>query len=282
MSTIQRNMKYTLWVALLLALCLTLAFPVAAQDDDEDDPERLDITLLENGVPVEDAFENEFAARLYAFGASAGDVVTISMDPAGDSLIDPYLVLLGEEGEVYIADDDGGRAPAARIDRFPIPEDGTYLVLATTFQGRRIQDNEIEADEPLAYRLVAEGFAPPGDPDDNPPRPIQVFEAAIGDAFNIDISVELPVAYVLFLADEGDVVSISAISDELDTLLYLFDREGNRIELNDDRAEDRSSLIPDFILPADGVYLVFVTAYDFDWSYLEDWFNFGEVSFAIR
>jgi hypothetical protein len=273
-------MKHTLWVALLLALCLTLALPAAAQDD-EDDPARLDITLLEDGVPVEDAFENEFAARLYAFGASAGDVVTISMDPAGNSPIDPYLVLLGEEGEVYFSDDDGGRAPAARIDRFPIREDGAYLVLATTFQGRRIQDNEIEAGEPLEYRLVAEGFTSPN-PDREDPRPIQVFDAEIGDAFDIEISVELPVAYVTFLADEGDVVSISAISNDLDTLLYLFDREGNRIALNDDRAEDRSSLIPDFELPEDGVYLVFVTAYDFDWSYLEDWLNFGDVRFAIQ
>ena len=54
-----------------------------------------------------EALSEDMQAQLYAFDATKGDTVTITMTQIDDDL-DPFLVLLGSAGEVIATDDDSG------------------------------------------------------------------------------------------------------------------------------------------------------------------------------
>ncbi|NJL57857.1 hypothetical protein HC928_24045 [bacterium] len=102
--------------------------------------------------------------------------------------------------------------------------------------------------------------------------------------------------FVTFMAEKGDVVTLSAAGTDgdndgavdLDTLLYLFDFRGNRLAVDDDTGGTAmdgvplSSLIENFEIPNEGLYLVFATAYNFDEAGEEGWETEGVMDFSIR
>ncbi|MCA9913876.1 MAG: PPC domain-containing protein, partial [Anaerolineae bacterium] len=93
-----------------------------------------DLSLLESGSVLQDSFDEDVTARLYAFQGSAGDFVSVAMvqvDETGS--LDPYLLLFAPDGELLASDDDSGSVfLSALIEGVELPSDGTYLVLATS------------------------------------------------------------------------------------------------------------------------------------------------------
>lgn len=70
------------------------------------------------------------------FDAAAGDIVTIRMETTGPaSALDPYIELLGPDGDVLRVDDDSGRGLDARIADYTLPEDGRYTIRASGQSG---------------------------------------------------------------------------------------------------------------------------------------------------
>lgn len=273
-------MKTLRILALVLILCIGLS--VAAQDEPQ-----LELIRLQDGDPVRNVFEESVDAHLYAFEGNAGDVVTITMVQEANSPLDPYLALLGAAGEVYITNDDDGDIPlAALIDSFELPSDGTYFVLATDnlfIRKSRAEVTEGET-EPLVYELTLSGITTTAEEDET----IEVFSGSMdmGDAATIAITPDEPIFYLTFTADEGEVVTISTRDDEdgesVDTLLYLFDPEGNRVAVNDDNGVDFFSAIEEFEIPQDGLYLIFATAWDYSQAYVGDWTSFGSFIISLE
>jgi thiol-disulfide isomerase/thioredoxin len=71
---------------------------------------------------------------VYSFEGSAGDEVTIDMNSTeGD--FDAYLVLFGPDGERIAENDDGPNPPYSQIVT-TLPENGTYILVATRFLER--------------------------------------------------------------------------------------------------------------------------------------------------
>jgi WD40 repeat protein len=68
------------------------------------------------------------ADYLWSFSGQEEQVVRIAMDEISGGL-DPYLILLGPDGEVLVENDDSGGDLNARI-YYLLPEDGTYLIVA--------------------------------------------------------------------------------------------------------------------------------------------------------
>jgi hypothetical protein len=69
----------------------------------------------------------------WAFTGAAGDVVTITVKSAEDSLLDAYIVLANQEGVLVFNDDqDGSNSAIAfydpQVTRFELPADGDYLI----------------------------------------------------------------------------------------------------------------------------------------------------------
>jgi hypothetical protein len=73
---------------------------------------------------------------LYRFSGQTGTTVTIRMNTASGDL-DPYLMLINEDTQAVLSrnDDAGDETLNARINRITLPEDGTYLIVATRPRG---------------------------------------------------------------------------------------------------------------------------------------------------
>ncbi|MEQ8674060.1 MAG: hypothetical protein RLP44_24535 [Aggregatilineales bacterium] len=268
-------MKKLLFI--LVVVMLTGYSAVFAQNDDDS---ALDFPILEEGVVITDEFGDGVFARLYAFSGTEGDLVSVGMAPTQTSEVDPYLVLLGQDGQVYMTNDDAeAGSPRALIDSFELPETGTYLVLATAWDTRLDQSAAEESDRDLDYVIGIEGNNVPA----NAPITISRGELEIGMSGALELTGDAPIFYVMFPGEEGNVVTISAQSEDVDTLLYLFDEEGNRVAVNDDRQSGNlASAIEDFELPEDGNYLVFVMAFNFYEAYQDDIVDTGRVNFAVQ
>jgi len=78
--------------------------------------------------------DDETPRAYYFFEASRGDLVNIEMNTIG-GFLDPLLLLVDANGQVLETNDDA--APGVRdaaIRGFRIPENGTYIVIATRFR----------------------------------------------------------------------------------------------------------------------------------------------------
>ncbi|MBE0690169.1 MAG: PPC domain-containing protein [Anaerolineae bacterium] len=268
-------MKHWLIWAISLALLLVTA-PALAQIDENSDETYF--RLLPEGETLSEAFDSNTDSRIYVFNGSQGDVVTISMMPLGSSTLDPYLVLLGDRGQVYAVNDDSDSvndaAYGAVIEDFELPTDGSYLVLALTWEGRRSDVGDTE-DAPYEFEIGASGFTQPADREEGHIRYARTV-IEIGDSGQLTISEAEPVYYVTFIGNAGDTVNIKTrtTGEVNDTLLYLFDNNGVRLAVNDD-SEGLAAEILDFKLPDDGLYFVMATSYDYDTVVDGEWESAG-------
>jgi hypothetical protein len=280
-------MKHRTRITLLvtLILCLMTTALISAQDED---PVPDFITLDDGEVFFGELDVNNILhAQLFTFGASEGDTVTIDLKTSDEELLDPFLLVFGPSGQLVSADDDSGGAPNASINNFDIPEDGNYYVVATSYNtiyeiftlGADLVAATQESELVVIFELSVEGNTNP-----NSDHQFTVVEG--GDTVTFEISEEITVGYMVFAAEEGDMVNLLAASDDVDTLLYLFDTNGHLVMVNDDvggEADTTNSRITDYEVPTSGVYLVFVTVVGYDSTLLDDpMFDPGEIEFTIE
>ena len=247
-------------------------------------PNTLDVPILEEGETVRGEFETNADAQLYAFNGSEGDVVTITMDKADDTDLDPLLILLDEVGEVVASNDDRRQNDrSSEIEDAELPRDGTYFVVAMTYIGLLSTDEANDEDAPYTYDLTVSNFTVPSSREDNSIRYSGIV-ASYGTPVELSINRDAPVFYVSFDGSEGDIVDISTTlsgeeDDVRDTMLYLFAPDGRRIAVNDDPQRGELAAALDGIeLPQDGRYIIFATSFFFhDITFLEEndglWFD---------
>ncbi len=66
---------------------------------------------------------------IFSFEGREGDTLTASATSLASGEVDALLVLTDASGAALVADDDGGGALDARIDRFVLPADGRYRLI---------------------------------------------------------------------------------------------------------------------------------------------------------
>src|SRR5688572_1728957 len=82
--------------------------------------------------PVTGEVTSENFRHLYALSGRAGDIITIRMTlTEGD--LDPYLVLLDQNGAMLAYSDDDGDLTGAMIESWRLPANGQYFIIATRF-----------------------------------------------------------------------------------------------------------------------------------------------------
>jgi hypothetical protein len=271
-------MKRFLVLAILLLMVLAGVMVVSAQDTKGGDEagSTFIIPLLNAGEPFAGTFEDHYTAQLYAFNGTTGDIVDITMVQDEDSTLDPYLILLGENGEALAYNDDDEKADiflASGIYGYQLPYDGSYYIIATSWLELRETSYSADTplDEPLNYTITASGFVIPegmqaASPDETVPLN---FNGTLIDANSegtLTVTTETPVPYLGFIAQEGQHITVTTGSaggtnDMSDPLVYLFDDAGRRLAVDD----DTDGLYPsvEFDATYSGVYLLFVTGYNF-------------------
>ena len=254
-------------LALLSVLLLSFAGIAQAQSTPESNSNgTIGVrNILESGTAVSDEFTADSTAYLYGFTGSKGDQVTISMTQKADSSLDPFIVLLGPKGEMIASDDDSGADVfgSALISNKELPDDGIYLVVATTFAhiDEILVENGDQTAEPTdqTFDLTVTGNTEPAATADK--ALISVSQMAKGDTLEGDSTAAEPVGYYTYDGKAGDVISIVTDGTDIDTILHVFDPEGNRVAVNDDDPQGgtTNSAVRDFTLPEDGTYMIFAT-----------------------
>lgn len=237
----------------------------------------LQIPLLNAGETIENTFEGQHNAHLYAFNAVAGDSLQLYM-VQNERPLDPYLMLFGPRGELIAVDDDSGTEQfSAFIDVEALPADGTYLVLATTFNGLdEAPPADRVAETAQGYRLTMEGPSAPFTDEITLYAAPLSHEAALQGA----ITKAEPLFFFAFQANAGDTVDLTLESTDFDTLLHVFAPGGQRLAVDDDGGERTNSALSDLEIPQDGAYLVMVTEVFFYNAGQDRWT--GEGSFTLR
>lgn len=239
----------------MLVGLLILVLPVLAQ---EDDPAPLGVQgILTSGSSLEGRFTEEQGMLLYAFSAQEGDPITLTMSAqSGD--VDPFLVLLNERGELVASDDDSAGNLNALLN-VSAPQDGLYLVLASSF--RSLYLPESEAGD---FSLLLEGGATDAEAVEelllNPSLP----ELSLDGSLTVELSEEMPVFLAYVTVRDSVNLALNAESNAVDTLLYVFDSEGQRLGLDDDSGSvGNSAYLPSLRMDEAGKYLIVATQHDF-------------------
>lgn len=179
---------------------------------------------------------------------------------------DSFLTLLGSDGTELASDDDSGGGKNARITDFTLPADGTYTIVVESYN--RVSSGDYELSVTGMAPTPAPFFSQTPVPTEGAVTPSPEVTAQPGAEISYDEAVtgmlnqEAPSATYVFLGSEGDVLTITATSDDFDTFLTLRDAGGVELASDDDRAGNLNAQIQRFVLPADGTYRVTVSSYN--------------------
>ncbi len=201
------------------------------------------------GIPVQGSISDDNSVQFYSFQGKRDDVITIRMNRSGGAL-DAYVALLDPSQREISSDDDGGGGQNARIDRYALPADGTYTIVASRFD--RAQGTTVGAYQ---LQLDVVGSASQGAPTDVP-------RIEIDSTVSGEISDDAPQQVYAFVGQAGDVLSIAMdrVDGNLDPRLAILNAQQNPLTSDDDSGGEQNARIS-FTVPATGLYYIVATRY---------------------
>jgi hypothetical protein len=193
-----------------------------------------DAPTIAIGETVTGELGGDVQATAFVFTGEAGQQITATLI---SDAFDCYLVLVDAEGNELDVDDDSAGSLDSRIAGFTLPADGTYGLIVTSFSGYR-GSGTAQGE----FTLSLETFEA---------RTIE-YGQRIEDALTMGAT---SLQY-RFTGTAGDTVTIFMGSEEFDTYLYLYDRDGFELTYNDDGGGNLDSLIGPYQLPYTGEYII--------------------------
>ncbi len=185
-------------------------------------------------------------AEAWHLEGRAGESVTVTLSSAE---FDCYLYIAGPGLGEVLSDDDGAGDLDSQLT-ISFPQDGTYVVVASSLGGGATGTYTLRVEEPTDMRdLPTEG------------RVLRIGEDASGYLTSNDPTIESGrrgQAWALE-GEEGASVTIELKSEEFDCFLYLIGPGLSDPITDDDGAGNLDSRIT-FTFPMDGNYLVIVSA----------------------
>ncbi len=183
------------------------------------------------------------AREVWTVEGTAGDVLDVQVEPIRRSGLAPNIRVLGPTGDILVQA-TGRSGSAAAITSYALPSNGTYQIIV-----QPASEGDTQGRYEITLSLLENGTLPPGS--------LSYDEAAIGV-----LSDEKTVERRFFEGQAGDVVRVAALrtSDDLDTLLTLYDPAGQIIAWADDSVASTDSEIT-LTLPQTGQYLVEVARF---------------------
>lgn len=265
-----------------LTLIVLLCFALAACGGDDDngttdtDPDvTTDATVTDATAEVTDepaptSLDAEFAgpvnAQLYMFDGSAGDVVTLTMQATSADL-DPYMTLFAPDGGVYASDDNSlGESVGAALNDYELPEDGTYLLLATSLRGigePPVIPDSADEPNPQTYTIGWQGVDAV-EPFALDSVDLTLTDIPLGTRFETTADPAQPLNFVQIEATEaGTTFDISTAGEGFaaDTLIHVYNTAGERVAVRDDVEESRQASLT-FEAPDAGDYIVLISLYN--------------------
>lgn len=193
--------------------------------------------VIDYGQTVTDSLTSN-QQKTYVFKASAGDVISITVQGGFDS----YVQVQTAEGNVLVSDDDSGGNLNPLIEFFELPNAGEYTLLIRGASPSSVGTYQLTLLKSFAENTNA---------------------ISAGETLNALLS-EGGSANFLFAGEEGQRVTIR-VDSVYDLQLTLRDSLGKILKEDDDSGGELQPLIENFALPADGDYIIVITGFsDFD------------------
>lgn len=177
-----------------------------------------------------DLTESELTA-LYTFTGSEGDTIIAQLQSDD---FDSYLTLSDPNGNELISNDDGGGNLNSLIGPFVLPSTGEYTLSARSLSGTAVG----------SYTLILSRAT--------------VESIDYGDETEIELSDSENIAYLTFEGTAGDVISIAAESEDVDTNLTLNDPSNYNLTSDEDGGSGSNPEINDFVLTQTGTFTILV------------------------
>lgn len=224
-------------------------------------------------IPTEIKFDDSIpdgGIAIYAYNLVAGQTYVFSAyGSGGDPLTDTVLLVADGDGFVIDVDDDGGAGTSSLIT-YTATYTGEHLIAVTgfggaggdfTFDAFLAPDADFVSDDfgsaaPLTIGEVTFGYIDGG--------PSSIFWPGFNEVDTYTFEVEAGKIYSFELAGGADYASdwLDLPPGELDTILVIYDSNGNVVAANDDIAfpDDVSSRVS-FFAEESGTYFLDVVSY---------------------
>jgi hypothetical protein len=188
----------------------------------------------------------------YRFGATAGDVITLS---ATSEAFDGFLEVLASNGDLVISDDDSGGNFNPLIENFTIPATDTYQIVFSSFGGQGTGEYS------LSLAGTGAGATATTSTDSNSATQT-ILE--VGTSLRGALTAGSTSEYV-FNAASGDVVSLSIAAFDpfgnLDGYVEVYQPDGALLASDDDSGWQFNPALIGLELPQDGTYRVVVSSF---------------------
>lgn len=213
------------------------------------------------GDQVSGEITGEMFAQLYEMQVEAGTELIVGMFADGSNL-DPYLIVLNENGDVLAEDDDSGAEieGAGRYDSalsITFPDAGYYYIAAT--RAGVAQGQSLGA---YALMVVAPDASQQQQQQDVPAGVMYMDEITLGSTVTGAIDNTTFVLVYPFSGSVNQQVTITAAgADGLDAYLGIMDADGNILAEDDDSGGGAQGLDAQISikLPETGDYAIIVT-----------------------
>jgi hypothetical protein len=198
----------------------------------------------------EDVINADQIARYYVFQAERDDLITITQNQTTGQL-DAFLTLANAGLQPLITDDDSGGGRNARIEKYRIPADGAYYIIAG-----RIDGATGTSTGNYRLQLVYEGSAFEGISAD-------IVRLDFGSTTQADITLDNGATLFAFYGQKDEQVTIAMYraTGDLDSVVELLDSNQNLLASDDDSAGGQNARIQNYRLPATGLYYIRATRY---------------------
>ncbi|MCU0481972.1 MAG: pre-peptidase C-terminal domain-containing protein [Anaerolineae bacterium] len=220
-----------------------------------------DVPIVYGDVMTGTITSENYEAR-YTFEATEGDLVSILMRATNrEEGLDGYLTILAPNGAQLVVNDDLNSLQSydPGVVNFPIPQTGTYTIIASRFNGvAGTSAGSFELSLTLGDPIVATPTAT---------STAEISQNAIvyGERAQGEISNDIPYVAYQFVAEAGDVIGIQVnmLSGTLDPQVVLFSVNGAEIASNDDDPQGGfNAYLRDFTIPEAGVYTIWATRFN--------------------
>lgn len=198
----------------------------------------------------EDRINDDQFARYYVFEAQRDDLITITQNQTSGQL-DAFLTLANAGLQPLISDDDSGGGRNARIERYRIPADGQYYIIAG-----RIDGEAGTSTGSYRLQLVYEGSAFEGV---NEGIPRLEFGSTTQDSITLEDGDSIFAFYGQ--KDEQITIAMYRATGDLDPVVQLLDSNQNLLASDDDSAGGQNARIQNYRLPTTGIYYIRATRY---------------------
>ncbi len=202
------------------------------------------------GDTVTGELTNRQFARYYRFEARTDDIVTIRMSRMTGS-VDSFLVLADAGLMELTSDDDGGGGQNALIDRYRIPADGTYYIIATRFER---EEGQTTGGFQLELQSLGNAFEE---------IPEGAERIAYGTTVTGRIDEEVPERLYTFWGVEGDTITVSMNRGDgnLDPVVSILNSDQRPVISDDDSGGGQNARIGEYRIPATGTYFIRAARY---------------------